>query len=235
MVLGTISFCQELTHLRFGDTVRLVPHKLSERVYSVVWKYNKNLLAEWVEGSIPLTYYNKFRGRTMLNTETGTLVFQNGTLSDTGLYSVELNNQVQDMKYWISIIENVPKPTARVTPVLCNLTLANCTVVCEGDVSKADPVEYLWTLDDGEWRHGDREMEISNKRYLWNVKNITCRMRNPVSERDSDSVSNPFYQETGMGLYVALGIAIGLVALLAPVLTSMCLRCQKTKPSVSML
>lgn len=55
-----------------------------------------------------------------------------------------------------------------------------------------------------------------------------------MSERNSDSVNNPFYQEPGMGLYVALGIVLGSVSLLATVFVTVCLCCPTKKRSVLM-
>lgn len=219
-------------YLRVGDTVRLAPEKVSERITSVVWKYDANLLAEWVEGNIPLTYYSKFRGRTKLDTRTGSLVFENGAVSDTGEYSAEINNRVQALTHRIVILETVPQPGVNFTTVLCNSSLEICTLACEGDVSKVDHVKYFWKLDNGEWRQGDREKEIANNQDMWIVKIFLCRIENPVSGRDSDYVNNPFYQETSTGLYVTLGIVLGSVALLAPIFATVCLCCPKKKHSV---
>lgn len=51
---------------------------------------------------------------------TGSVMFENATVSDTGKYSVEINNRVQALTYQIVIMENVPQPEVKVTPVLCN-------------------------------------------------------------------------------------------------------------------
>lgn len=225
--LSTIGGCIDV-NLRVGDTVRLFPEKVSAKITSVVWKYGKNLLAEWTDGQIPVTYYSKFNGRTTLDIETGSVTFENATVSDTSTYSVEINNLVQALMYRIVIMENVPQPMVEITPVLCNSTLDMCTLICEGDVSKAGPVTYFWRMDTGEWLQCGREKEISNNQDMWTVRNISCRIENPLGGRDSDCVSNPFYQEdTGMGSYVTLGIVLGSVALLAPVLATLCLCCPR--------
>uniref|UniRef100_A0A3Q4GIY5 Immunoglobulin subtype domain-containing protein n=1 Tax=Neolamprologus brichardi TaxID=32507 RepID=A0A3Q4GIY5_NEOBR len=120
LLLAATSFSQDQTvkYIRVGDTLQLSPEPVSEQIYSGVWKYGRTLLAEWVQDAIPLTYYSKFKRRTSLNTDTGVLEIRNMTVADSGVYSVEINNQLQSRVYKIVAIEAVPQPEVNVTPLL---------------------------------------------------------------------------------------------------------------------
>ncbi|CAI5654977.1 unnamed protein product [Oreochromis niloticus] len=192
LLIAATSFSQ--TYFKVGDTLQLSPQPVSAEITSILWKYDKNLLADWEKGLIDLTYYSKFKGRTTLNTDTGELEIRNLTAEDSGLYSVEINNQVQSQVYQTVEIEDVPQPEVEVKPLSCSSASPNCKLVCEGDVNKAGPVEYFWKKD-GVWEKSQiNTMEIfSNK--TKSVKTFSCRIKNLFSEKDSKPLPNPLYQE----------------------------------------
>ncbi|XP_039889741.1 uncharacterized protein LOC120734814 [Simochromis diagramma] len=197
LLLAASSFTQAQTvekYFKVGDTVVLNPQQVSGPIYSIVWKYDKNLLAEWEKGLIDLTYYSKFKGRTTLNTDTGVLEIRDMTAADTGVYSVEINNQVQSRVHQAVRIKAAPRPVVSVRPLLCNSTSESCTLSCDGDVSAAGPVEYSWKIGDGEWKQSGTNMEIINNEETQRVTNFSCRMKNPVSARDSKPLPNPLFQ-----------------------------------------
>uniref|UniRef100_A0A3Q4GIQ9 Ig-like domain-containing protein n=1 Tax=Neolamprologus brichardi TaxID=32507 RepID=A0A3Q4GIQ9_NEOBR len=198
LLVANVSFTQAQTvekYIRVGGTLQLSPQPVSERIYSVVWKYGKTLLAEWVKDQIPLTYYSKFKGRTTLNTNTGVLEIRNMTAADSGLYSVEINNQVQSRVHKIMAIEDVPQPEVEVKPLVCSSASKRCKVVCEGDVSKAGPVEYFWKKDEGEWAtSGKNTVELINDEETQRVTTFSCRIKNQFSEKESEAFFNVFYR-----------------------------------------
>uniref|UniRef100_A0A3Q0RXL5 Ig-like domain-containing protein n=1 Tax=Amphilophus citrinellus TaxID=61819 RepID=A0A3Q0RXL5_AMPCI len=148
----------EKKYFKAGGDLQLSPQKVSVSIFSIVWKYDKNLLAEWVKDSIELTYYSKFRGRSELNIVTGELVVHNMTSADKGVYSVEINNQVQSLTYQTVEIQEVPKPTVEFQPLVCDPDTETCRLICYGDIANAGPVSYFWKKDDGEWEpSGDRK------------------------------------------------------------------------------
>ncbi|KAM3585515.1 uncharacterized protein V6R79_019644 [Siganus canaliculatus] len=61
-------------------------------ITSVLWKHNDDKAAQWFEGKV--FFYRQFKGRCELNTRTGKLTIKHLTLSDSGLFSVEINNKV---------------------------------------------------------------------------------------------------------------------------------------------
>ncbi|CAI5654967.1 unnamed protein product [Oreochromis niloticus] len=196
LVVANVSFCQAQTvekYFKVGGTVQLNPQPVSGAITSIVWIYDKNLLAEWVKGSIPLTYFSRFRGRTTLNTDTGVLEIRDMTAADTGLYSVEINNQVQSQVYKTVKIEGVPEPVVTLQPLACDRP-SLCGLKCYGDITNAGPVTYSWKKDDGEWEEGQDKRDLTSLE-MDSVKTFTCRMNNPVSQKESKAFKNPFYQE----------------------------------------
>ncbi|XP_031597250.2 uncharacterized protein LOC116321525 [Oreochromis aureus] len=177
-----------------GDTLQLSPQPVSEKITSIVWYCDEYLLAEWVKDLIELRDHISFKGRTNLNTDTGVLEIRDMTVADTGLYSVEINNQVQSQVHQAVRIEAVPQPVVSVRPLLCNSTSKSCTLSCDGDVSNAGPVEYSWKIGDGEWKQSGTNMEIINNEETQRVTNFICRIKNTVSARDSKPLPNPLFQ-----------------------------------------
>ncbi|XP_031592071.1 SLAM family member 9-like [Oreochromis aureus] len=200
LLVANVSFTQAQTvekYFKVGSTPQLSPQPVSGAISSIVWKYDKNLLAEWVRGSIDLTYYSKFRGRTTLKTDTGVLEISNMTTAETGLYSVEINNQVQSQVYQIVVIKGVPIPEVILQPLACNRP-STCGLKCHGDITNAGPVTYSWKKDDGEWEDGQDRRNLTSLE-MDSVKTFTCRMKNPVSQNESKAFKNPFYQEKTAG------------------------------------
>ncbi|KAL3971653.1 PAX-interacting protein 1 [Sarotherodon galilaeus] len=228
LLVAATSFSQTVEkYFKVGGTLQLSPQPVSAEITSIVWKCDKNLLAEWVKDLIELTYYSKFKGRTNLNTTTGVLEIRNMTAEDTGLYSVEINNQVQSWVYQTVAMEAVPQPVVSVRLLVCSSASKSCTLSCDGNVSAAGPVEYFWKIGDGEWKQSGTNMEIINNEETQHVTNFTCRMKNPVSERDSKPLPNPLFQipsfpsssspttvsdDTESEAPVTLGVVIGSLA-----------------------
>uniref|UniRef100_A0A3B4TNU7 Ig-like domain-containing protein n=1 Tax=Seriola dumerili TaxID=41447 RepID=A0A3B4TNU7_SERDU len=178
-----------------GGTLSLSP-PFSEVITSILWKHDTDLVVEWVRNE--MDYYGKFVGVATLDTTTARLEIKNMSKVYAGLYTVEINNQVQSQSYNVSVIKKVPKPEVAFKPLRCSPALDNCNLTCDGDTSEAGPVTYSWREGDGE------------------VKTFSCQMKNPVSEKESEPQGNPFFQEiseSSDGGKIAAGV-IGLLAIL---------------------
>ncbi|KAK9541285.1 hypothetical protein VZT92_001342 [Zoarces viviparus] len=81
-----------------------------EPIQIIVWKFRGDLLAEWVEDQVPVEFSHSFNGRTTLDIKTGRLVINSMSKNDTGVYSVEINNNVQSVSYTAKWIKSVPQP-----------------------------------------------------------------------------------------------------------------------------
>ncbi|XP_039640632.1 uncharacterized protein LOC120548438 [Perca fluviatilis] len=184
-----------------GELTMDVRPRPPEPLYNIVWKINADLVAEWIKdqvtGSVlvPLTYYRTFDGRSTLDLTTGRLVINKMTKADIGVYSVEVNNKVQNEKYNPLMIKEVPQPEVEPKPLTCSFIRDSCTLVCEANITEpAGPVTYSWKKDDGEWEEPGKNLDIT-KNGTSDVKTFTCRIQNPVSERDSKPKDNPLLEK----------------------------------------
>ncbi|XP_022604371.1 titin-like [Seriola dumerili] len=172
-------------------SLRLSP-PFSGVITSILWKHDGNLVVEWVNDT--LDYHCMFQGQTTLNTTTGCLEIKNMSEDYAGLYTVEINNQVQSQSYNVSVIKEVPRPDVAFKPLACSPVLDNCTLTCDGDTSEAGPVTYSWREGDGEWIPGAKDKSIKNDVETRKVKTFSCQMKNPLGVEESKPHLNPFFQ-----------------------------------------
>uniref|UniRef100_A0A8C4HRU5 Ig-like domain-containing protein n=1 Tax=Dicentrarchus labrax TaxID=13489 RepID=A0A8C4HRU5_DICLA len=163
-------------------------------ITNILWKHNGNLLAEWAKGEAELTYFIPFQGHTTLDITSGRLEVRNMTIAHEGLYTVDINNKPQDQRYDVKVIEEVPKPSILSRPLTCSSASTNCTLTCGEETKKAEPVTYSWKRDNEEWQQSMKDMLII-KTEISHVKTFTCRMKNPVSEKESEPKDNPLFSE----------------------------------------
>lgn len=207
-VLATvlISVLAEDKYFAVGGKLELRPQP-SAAITNILWKHNSNLLAEWVQGQIELTYYSTFKGRTTLNTTTGRLEIKNMVEADAGLYLVEINSHVQSPSYNVKVIKEVPKPEVVLRPVSCNGDSEECTLSCDGDTAGAEPVTYSWKEGAGDWKESGQDLKITKTQT--DVETFSCKIKNPVSEKESEPEKNPFFlknKTNGPGLAVGLAV-----------------------------
>ncbi|XP_028459592.1 CD48 antigen-like [Perca flavescens] len=181
-----------------------------EPLTNILWIFQSNTVAEWVKDDF-LTYYGTFIGRTALDLFTGRLVINKITKADMGVYSVTVNNKVQNEKYNAVWIKVVPQPEVWIRPFICSPAFDSCTLSCYADTTDAGPVTYSWKMGDGEWKESGKDLDIT-KSGTSDVKTFTCRIQNPVSERDSEPKRNPLLKEPeSSGVYWWIVAAIIVV------------------------
>ncbi|XP_074503178.1 SLAM family member 9-like [Sebastes fasciatus] len=203
-----------------GDSLTLeVRPAYTTPIINILWKFNGNLLAEWVKDVVPLGYYPRIQGRANLTTETGQLIINNMSKNDDGVYSVGINDRVQSESYHAKFIKKVQKLKVVVRPLTCTADSKNCSLTCDSDTTDAEPITYSWKKGDGEWKVSGKDINITRKDDS-GVKTFTCRMKNPVSEEESDPEPNPLYKEPiktdnsgaiGGGVFVGLLFLAGVV------------------------
>ncbi|XP_035847921.1 T-lymphocyte surface antigen Ly-9-like [Sander lucioperca] len=198
-VLNSALAQNKLTTKYFTDggelTLDLRPPPPPGPLGDVLWKIDGNLVAEWVKDIVPVTYYRNFIGRTTLNVTTGRLVIKDMTKADMGVYSVEVNRKVQNERYNAVWIKEVPQPEIWIRPLTCSNDSDSCTLDCEANITEpAGPVTYSWKKGDGEWKESGKDLDITKNGTL-DVETFTCRIQNPVSERDSKPKRNPLLEE----------------------------------------
>lgn len=219
-------------YFRPGGALVLQPvPPVTESITSVVWKRNNDLLAEWAEGVSEVRYYGLFRGRSELSTGTGRLRVSAASAEDAGVFSVEINNEPQSELYRAAAVDEVPQPEAFLTPLACSQASSRCLLHCYGHTADTEDITYYWEMGDGEWEESEKKIEILNVNELHHVRTFSCRMKNPVSEKDSEPIKNPFYRQSSppdsagwTGVAVTVGGAFGAAALVSVALFAFCQR-----------
>ncbi|XP_037637721.1 SLAM family member 9-like isoform X2 [Sebastes umbrosus] len=198
-----------------GDLTLKVRPPLPDHINIIVWLFNDNLLAEWVEDK---SYNLRLKGRANLTTETGQLIINKMSKEDEGVYSVEINNRVQSERYQAKLIKKVQKPKVWLRPLICGADFESCGFSCDSDTTEAEPITYSWKKGDGEWEVSGKDITITSTDDS-GMKTFTCRMENPVSREESDPEHNPLYKEPysancGIffaGLLVLSGVGAGVI------------------------
>ncbi|XP_074503196.1 CD48 antigen-like [Sebastes fasciatus] len=202
-----------------GDLTLKVRPAFPGHINNILWKFNGNLQAEWVEYLVlVLRYEPRIKRRTALTIETGQLIINNMRKDDEGVYSVEINDRVQSERYNATLIEKVQKPKVWLRPLICGADFESCRFSCDSDTTEAEPITYSWKKGDGEWEVSGKEITITSTDDS-GVKTFTCRIENPVSREESDPEHNPFYKEpysanSGIffaGLLVLAGVEAGVI------------------------
>ncbi|KAM4601889.1 cell adhesion molecule CEACAM1-like isoform 4-T4 [Polymixia lowei] len=181
---------QEVVYAELGGKLELRAETVSKPITGILWKIGNDFVAELLEGSEP-DYYRSFRDRTTLTTEKATLVVSSLTENDAGVYSVEINSQVQSKTYMVKVIKAVPMPKVEAKPLDCSKK-ESCDLVCEGNTTGAEPVTYSWKIDDGAWKKSGKILTI-NKTKDNTAKHFSCQMENPVGFKESERFDNPFW------------------------------------------
>nr|XP_020462372.1 uncharacterized protein LOC109963836 [Monopterus albus] len=201
-------------YFKVGGSLELRPQPEHTAITGIVWRHNGDLVAEWVDKDSPLTYWGVFKGRTTLNTTTGRLEIRKMSKDDAGLFTVEIN-KVQNESYAARVVKEVSKPTVLVA---CSPALESCVLSCDGDTTETGPVIYYWKFEHGEWKQREKDITINKIEEIQNNKTVSCRMKNPVGEKESDPVENPLFKKPSdhsVGLGVGLGLGFFALIILA--------------------
>uniref|UniRef100_A0A8C6SES8 Ig-like domain-containing protein n=1 Tax=Neogobius melanostomus TaxID=47308 RepID=A0A8C6SES8_9GOBI len=163
-----------------GKNVTLRPPSGSQTIDTgVIWRHYEDFAAEWSKGDLAVEYYRDFKGRTVLDTNTGVMVIRDMTERLAGVYSVEINNRrLEDDKY---VLKSVKEPSPEIE------------LECEWNVTeKAGPVEYWWKTDQS-WVKRDKTIVVTNNETTQRVETFSCKISNIAGEAESKPWPNPFY------------------------------------------
>uniref|UniRef100_A0A4W5NX61 Ig-like domain-containing protein n=1 Tax=Hucho hucho TaxID=62062 RepID=A0A4W5NX61_9TELE len=207
-ILCTVS--GEQLYRKVGGELVLKPDKstVPDSITIILWKHEKNKVAEWDKDFGGLDIYAAFINRTTLDQTTGELRISGLMTTDSGVYSVEFNSKLLDMTYTLSVIKAVPKPTITSS---CN-TDKTCTLTCEGHTT--EPVTYSWKVGEGVWEVGGKQLMVS-KSDTGNSTNsykYICKMNNTVSEEVSEPVGLVFSPDGWLTKARLLGISVFVLA-----------------------
>ncbi|CAI5654984.1 unnamed protein product [Oreochromis niloticus] len=128
-------------------------------------------------------------------------------------------------------VDEVSQPEAFLTPLACSQASSRCLLHCYGHTADTEDITYYWKMGDGEWEESEKKIEILNVNELHHVTTFSCRMKNPVSEKDSEPINNPFYRQRSppdsagwTGVAVTVGGAFGVAGLVSVALFAFCQR-----------
>ncbi|XP_036980839.1 SLAM family member 7-like [Acanthopagrus latus] len=201
LLLAGLNFSQAQvipTYFEVGGKLDLRP-TVTETITNILWKFNGNVLAEWVKDQVELFYYEKYKDRTTLNTTTGKLVIGKMGKDDAGVYTVEINNKVHGQSYNAKWITRVTKPTVVFRPLTCGNESESCSVTCDGkepeSLTDAEPIDYSWKIGEKDWKMMKKDITITSaETETESIREISCRMKNPVSQEDSEPKVNPLFK-----------------------------------------
>ncbi|XP_014898873.1 uncharacterized protein LOC106954117 isoform X2 [Poecilia latipinna] len=212
---------------KVGGEVTLKPKQgsVTNATKNLEWKVGKDLAVDFDPPD--LTYYNIFKGRSNLNIQTGELTITNLTYDFTEVYTTEIDKSVIDHEILLFVLAPVPIPT--IAPSSCPEGSTTCTLTCEGNTTRAEPVQYIWMADNKEVP-GLTDKTYTVKNDSSGVGEFTCKMKNPVSEERSKPFSNPFkalYNSAESGPKISRGLTV-LVILLSAVILVVIIHRMKT-------
>uniref|UniRef100_A0A3Q3B348 Ig-like domain-containing protein n=1 Tax=Kryptolebias marmoratus TaxID=37003 RepID=A0A3Q3B348_KRYMA len=167
------------------------------RITSITWKLNGDIVAEWIEGAGDLEYFRDFRGRSNLDFNTGVLIIRSMSKTDEGVFTVEINNKIQGLVYSAKGIKSLHDTQVEVVvrPLMCNHLSQACNLSCFGNITDAGPVQYFWKRGEGEWKESQEDLDITNNEETQQIKTFSCNMKNPISEKESGPLDNPFNKQ----------------------------------------
>lgn len=204
----------EVLYKKVGDDVVLKPFPTSEPITGILWKRDGNLAAHWNVPDTEVDVYGLFKVRCSVNISSGELTITELMKDDSGSYEVEINNKEAGSTNLI-VLFPVPKPSVMKG---CETGGAGCALLCSGNTTGAEPVNYKWNFGATE-----RETSVSREDSS-SFKDFSCEMQNPVSQESSDPVFNPLFEEptsveTSGNVNISTGVTVFVCLLSAVLLT----------------
>ncbi|XP_036066899.1 uncharacterized protein LOC112142036 [Oryzias melastigma] len=206
-----------------GFKVVLSPGVIETAISSITWKHGPDLAAEWFGGIA--TFYPRFNGRCSLNTRTGEMMINDLRLEDEGSYTPEINNNVR-AAVTLRVFSPAPVPKPNITHD-CKSKQTKCTLTCTFDRTEdMGGVEVFWIRDNRRGKGGGA-LEITEET---KEKTFICSLENSVSSENSTELQNPLLtdDESG-GTHIAVGIVLGLFAVLFAPAIVFCIFCSICK------
>ncbi|XP_074483030.1 cell adhesion molecule CEACAM1-like isoform X2 [Sebastes fasciatus] len=199
---------------KVGDEVVLKPGTIPVKP-PIIWKEGNNIAMQW--DGMETDPYRQFLVRGSLNTTSGEMTITGLTRKDSGLYTPEINDVVQNTTHLI-VISPVPKPTVSES---CDDEKTSCTLTCDGDTTDAEPVSYRWKSGDTV-KASTKEHRITKD----DSSSIICELENPVSQESSLPVPNRLITAPGGKLNISTGVTVFIGLLITVLLLVSLHRCK---------
>ncbi|XP_047211435.1 uncharacterized protein LOC124861613 isoform X3 [Girardinichthys multiradiatus] len=200
---------KENIYAKFGDEVTLKPPpgSVTDATKTITWKVGDDIAMDLDGGK--LFSYRQFNERGHLNNQTGEMTIKSLNYEDTQVYTIEINNFKTNHEIHFFVLDPVPVPTIVSS---CSQDTSTCTLTCEGNIVKAEPVNSMWMSGNSGVLHYGNRYNITKQDSL-DFKEFTCKMMNPVSQEISKPFPNPLKSpESGPKIYSGLLVFLILLA-----------------------
>ncbi|XP_064800283.1 location of vulva defective 1-like isoform X2 [Oncorhynchus masou masou] len=213
-----------------GREITLTP-KVSGQPEDILWKHNGNKVVEFDRSQN--VEYGRYKGRTILDWDSGALTIKGLTDADSGPYELEavVRGKLQYSQHKVGVIDDVAQPSA--TCVVDTTTPENMdrTLLCSADLQPL--TQFIWRSPEGSESPGP-ELFIPGGENQESI--YTCVVKNPVSEKSAEFTLKDCYTEEGSSsvLNVVLPIVLlVLVAVLAFLLWYYWRKCKKPEAALT--
>ncbi|XP_019968069.2 carcinoembryonic antigen-related cell adhesion molecule 1-like [Paralichthys olivaceus] len=217
------SQAEKILHKRLGDDVVLSPGPATAPITSVMWRVGLHIAVQWADSDSEVTYYRHFKERGSLNTSNGEMTIRGLYRDDSEVYTPEINS-IKATPTRLIVIAPVPVPTVTTS---CNVEMSSCTLTCEGNVTGVESVTYKWKSDDVQVAVSSKDHHVE-KENSQSVKEFSCELENPVSQKSSQRITNPFITDPTpeRKLNISSGVTVFICLLLAVLLLTLVHRCR---------
>ncbi|KAM9449033.1 uncharacterized protein ACWYII_013726 isoform 3-T3 [Salvelinus alpinus] len=200
-----------------GGEITLTP-KVSGQPEDILWKHIGNKVVEF-DGSQNVEY-GRYKGRTILDWDSGALTIKGLTDADSGPYELEavVKGKLQYSHHEVDVIDNVAQPS--VTCVVDNTNPENMdrTLLCSADLQPL--TQFIWSSPGGSESPGPELFipGVENQESENQDSVYTCVVKNPVSERTAEFTLKDCHTEGGSSRVLAVVLSILLLLVLVVVL-----------------
>ncbi|XP_039573853.1 lymphocyte function-associated antigen 3 isoform X2 [Passer montanus] len=154
------------------------PVQIDRKIVEIVWKKNKDKVAEWEEHNKP-TYFGHLIDRSVLM-ENGSLTIVNLKKDDAGTYELVYRVNVEDhqLNFKLNVLDSLPEPK-----ISCNTSDGKLVLNCTANFPWL--LNYTWKLSNNPQSYPNQELSIP----LQNVDittNATCIIKYSQTERSSE-------------------------------------------------
>ncbi|XP_063323449.1 hepatic and glial cell adhesion molecule-like [Pelmatolapia mariae] len=200
-----------------GEAVLTPPaNSVSGSITQILWKEGLNKAMEWDTTEMNATGYRQFHDRGHLDTSTGVMTISRLLYEDSNIYKPEINGK-QLTPVRLIVLSPVPAPTVSKS---CNES--QCELTCEGNTTRATPVNYTWNLNDtGMHVSSGRQYTVHKSQINSLSSKFSCGIKNPISEKRSDPItisSDSFSLTSSSGPNIYMGVTVLIVLLVIVIL-----------------
>nr|XP_046220038.1 lymphocyte function-associated antigen 3-like [Oncorhynchus gorbuscha] len=199
-----------------GREITLTP-KVSGQPEDILWKHNGNKVVEFDRSQN--VEYGRYKGRTILDWDSGALTIKGLTDADSGPYELEavVKGKLQYSQHKVGVIDDVAQPSA--TCVVDTTTPENMdrTLLCSADLQPL--TQFIWRSPEGSespgpelFIPGGENQDSENQESIY-----TCVVKNPVSEKSAEFTLKNCYTEEGSSSVLAVVLSILLLLVLVAV------------------